>query len=176
MLCLHFIWRQHRAGLSPVFFIIQLPGIVVVILCRIWFDILLYISIYMIHCYYLYSCFWFFYLQLYSSSLDGTIKLWDFMDGIPIKVCWVIPVKSMSKMGTNCLSWVVLLLTQLKTRLIMAVIECVVMIMMQILSGKKVGDVLTYWLCYLLQFWVQGSSGKCAAVWDTPIGIDPMAW
>ncbi|NXH22530.1 WDR75 protein, partial [Bucco capensis] len=24
-------------------------------------------------------------MQLYSSSLDGTIKLWDFMDGIPIK-------------------------------------------------------------------------------------------
>nr|XP_009916384.1 PREDICTED: WD repeat-containing protein 75-like [Haliaeetus albicilla] len=24
-------------------------------------------------------------MQLYSSSLDGSIKLWDFMDGIPIK-------------------------------------------------------------------------------------------
>ncbi|XP_039584677.1 WD repeat-containing protein 75 isoform X1 [Passer montanus] len=30
-------------------------------------------------------------MQLYSSSLDGTIKLWDFMDGIPIKTFTVGP-------------------------------------------------------------------------------------
>lgn len=40
----------------------------------------------------------FFSPQLYSSSLDGSIKLWDFMDGIPIKVRWVVPTEHVSKL------------------------------------------------------------------------------
>lgn len=126
------------------------------------------------YCYYLYSCFFFFSSILpLSMALLSCGTSWM---GFLLKYVELFFLRACQKWAQISLKWIVLLLTQPKAHLIMAVIECVVMMMMQILLGKKMGDVLTYWLCYLLQFGVQCSSGECAAVWDMPAGIDTMAW
>lgn len=65
--------------------------------------------------------------------------------GFLLKYVELFFLRACQKWAQISVKWIVLLLTQPKTHLIMAVIECVVMMMMmQILLGKKMGDVLTY--------------------------------
>lgn len=63
--------------------------------------------------------------------------------GFPLKYVEFFLLKACQKWAQISLRGVVLLLTQPKTHLIMSAIECVMMMMMQILLGKM-GDVLTY--------------------------------
>lgn len=65
--------------------------------------------------------------------------------GFLLKYVELFFLRACQKWAQISVRWIVLLLIQPKTHLIMAVIECVVMMMMmQILLGKKMGDVLTY--------------------------------
>lgn len=68
----------HTAGLCAVVLMVQPLGIAVPALQLLSCGFMALIDHFNLHT--------FFFPQLYSSSLDGNIKLWDFMDGIPIKV------------------------------------------------------------------------------------------